>query len=241
MSGIASILLGMLLAAAPCRSAAARESLEAAGPTVALNSLVSIASATASLPNDIPILSLTETGSSGIPLVINGSSSSQSASAMILYSVPGYSNWQLGTEQGRMEATLFNGYDALLMDQDNDIYFDYKTPVGSTPFSVRISTGERMFEVGNGTMTVTSSGDVGIGTSTPGFTLDVLGSANSSTDTVAGLINYGLKSAAQLQSLACSSYPERRCMAYDTDADDIVASTGPSIGQWKNERTGAGP
>ena len=72
-------------------------------------------------------------------------------------------------------------------------------------------------------------------------TLDVNGTGLfKSTTTVNGLSIVGSYSGIQLQSLSCSTYPTTRCLAYDTDNDQLATSTGSASGQWRLS-SGVGP
>lgn len=87
---------------------------------------------------------------------------------------------------------------------------------------------------------VVSSADSGVGiniaSTAPARTLEVNGIVR-----IGNLDDYGLKTSAQIQALTCSGFPAIQCRVQNSSDYDLYTSTGASVGDWRNTRTGYGP
>ena len=90
-------------------------------------------------------------------------------------------------------------------------------------------------------LTGIAPGETNTYTSSKTFTSDlrVNGVATVSTMSVLGVTDYGAKSNAELQVLACPTLP---CRAMSTTDYDLYSATGAAhAGDWRNSRTGVAP
>ena len=120
--------------------------------------------------------------------------------------------------------------DHTLTNKGTNVRFEV-TPIGSITRSPQ--------------MILTSSGTVGIGTTTPTARLDVNGEIKASTATIStslsvnGVTYFGARSQAQLLALLCPILP---CQAQaNYGLYDVFVATGTDPGQWMNARTGTAP